>query len=539
MSALAARAGVVVRDVPATLTALVFAGWAFVAVLGWYGLAPVPRPGLLLSGLVVAAVLRLVFTQRPLPALQQTVVILALVAAAAAYAATLIEGRAYSLVAIAGALAAGWFFRRRVTLAVAIMFLLAGFYATIQAVFDIDPYKPHDAVLGGLIVATLFAYVSNGRERRAVPIAGAILFAVYVAITRVYAEVADVPAIGDEAFYVFGWYMLALLTIAYGPWDRATHTRMAKTLVVIVAIVAGYAVLRWIIGPSDEEREFALAGGGAQYNFADGKLRVFGSFPNTRSLGVWSACVLPLCTALALHLRGRWRIVAVTAGCLAFAALIASGMRGGIPAAGLGCLLVMLVMTYTRAGRGLRLGVLGAVALALTTAFAVVAIVSPDPAVSERSYARILNPQTDPAYQERLYKWSAAWREADQHPFGQGLGTAGRSAVVSQRFVSIGLYDVDNSYLKVALDQGLFGLVLFVAALLALGVGLIRRSLRALDRQQAALGAAGAGTLAAFMVVMWTGNYVEGLPAFTAWLLVGLGLAQFATVPRERRSTSA
>jgi O-antigen ligase len=187
----------------------------------------------------------------------------------------------------------------------------------------------------------------------------------------------------------------------------------------------------------------------------------------------------------------------------------------------------------------LQLGALLGAAAALAATLVLVVAISAGPAYSDHSYASIVHPIDDRSYQERIYKWNAVWRDADQHPFGQGLGTAGRTAVFEARFLTIAYYDVDNSYLKIALDQGIFGLVLFAAALLTLLTGLIRRSLATDDQQRAALGAAGAGALAAFMVVMGTGNYIEGLPAFSAWLFAGLGLAQFATVSayaRDKRS---
>lgn len=536
MSALAARAGFAIRDPRATLTAAVFAAWAALAALAWWAPHQIPHGRGIAALLIAACVGRLALGRTSLPPLQETVVIMSGVVGAALQASSMFEARASTLFGLAVALAFGAFFRRRPAPLVLLAFAIASTYASLQALFSIYPYHLHDGLLAGVCVAALLGYLSDERDRRAVPVAGAVLFAVYVAVTAVYAEAASVAIIGHRAFQVFGWYMVVLLAIAYGPWDGATHERIAKGVLAISGLVAAYAVLRWIIGPAGAERDLVLSGTGGAYNFSDGKLNVFGSFPNTRSLGVWCASVAPLCVALAFYLHGRWRIVAgVTAG-LVFAALIGSALRSGIVAAVLGCLVVLGVMAFTRAGGGIRLGVLLATAVGLGVAAAIVIAVSTGANYSNHSYAAIIHPTTDPSYQERLYKWSAAWRDADKHPLGQGLGTAGRNAIVYERFVTIGYYDVDNSYLKVALDQGIFGLILFVSALVALLAGLVRRSLVTIDRRQAALGAAGAGALASFMLVMWTGDYVEGLPAFTAWTIIGLGLAQFATARRADSS---
>lgn len=536
MTALAARVGLVAsRDVPATLTALGFWLGALIAVAGFYDLVALPRRELFVYALLAAGVARFALVKRALPEPQQTLTLLALVVAAALLVAEMVEGEAYALVGPAAVVGLGALIRTRPTVGVTAAFLFAAFAGTLLAVLDTDPYKFVDASIGALAAAVVLQYLSRGRDRRAVPVLGAILVAIVIAVARVYAEFAAVPEVGSRAFHVFGFYMLLLLAMAYGPWGHETHRRMAKAVLVGVLIVAGYAVLRWIIGPSAAERQVVLSDVvGARYNFAEGKLRLFGSFVNTRSLGAWAAVVLPVCVALAIHFRGRWRLASVVAAVLAFAALIGSGMRGGVPAAALGCLVVVGVMTYSRAGGGLRLNVAAVAAVGLIVAFGALAAVSPDPTVSERSYQTILDPSRDAAYQERLYKWSVAWREADQRPFGHGLGTAGVLALSYQRFPTVGANDVDNSYLKVAVDQGLFGLALFAAALIALLIGLVRRSLRTHDPQRAALGAAGAGVTASFMVVMWSGNYLEGMPAVTAWLIVGLGVGQFATVALRR-----
>ena len=535
MSALAARVGVGGADVRDTLAALAIAAAAVAAALGWYDVVEIPRPRLLAALVACAGVARLALWPRPLPDPHQSVVLLAVVAMAALQAATMVETRSDSLLGIAGVVALGAALRRRPAVAFVLALFFAGFYASLESLFEVEAYRLHDALFGAFIVAGVLAYLSAGRDRRPVPVAGVLLFAAFIVAARISAELAPNPAIGNKSFYASAWFMIAAVAVAYSPWPRATHARFMKGALVVVALVAGYAVLRWIIGPAEAERRFVLSDPvAAPYLFAEGKLRVFGSFPHTHALGVWCAVVLPFCTALAIHLRGRWRAVAIGAGGLAFAALIGSGARAAAGAAGLGCLAVTVVMAYTRAGRGVRIGVLAAAGAALVIGFTVIAAVSPDQRTSDRSYARILDPGSDRSYQVRLYKWRQALDDVDDHPFGRGLGTAGQTAVTSQRFASVALYDVDNSYLKIAIDQGIFGLGLYVAALVAMLVGLLTRALRATDRQAAALGAAAAGALGAFMILMWTGNYIEGRPAFTAWAIVGLGLAQFATRPRRR-----
>lgn len=529
MTALAARVGVAARDVPATLTAIGFAAAAAIAAAGWYGYADVPRARTLAYLVIAAGIARFAMVRRPLPDLQATVVLLAMIVAAALLAATMVEASANALVGVAAAVGAGALLKNRPTVGFTAAFLLVGFGGSILAFTDLTPYRGLDAAVAGLCVATVLGYLSHDRTRAAAPVLGAVLFGLFIAITWVYGELAEVPAIGRQAFKVFAFSMLLVPAVAYGPWGPGAHRRMAKGVVIGTVLVAGYAVLRWIIGPAAAEVRLIEADGiGQAYNFAEGKLRVFGSFINTRSLGSWAAASIPMCAALAVHWRGWWRIAAAAAVALAFAALLGSGMRGGVPAIAVGGLYVAVVLTYTRAHRGFRPGIAAVVIAAVIAALTVVVAVSPDATTSERNYASILNPDSDRAYQERLYKWSIAWRQAEERPLGQGLGTAGIGSTY-QRYPTIGLYDVDNSYLKIAVDQGVIGLGLFVTALLALLLGLGRRALATEDPQKAALAAGAGGTLAAFMVIMWTGTYVEGDAADLVWLITGLGLAQFAT----------
>jgi hypothetical protein len=65
-----------------------------------------------------------------------------------------------------------------------------------------------------------------------------------------------------------------------------------------------------------------------------------------------------------------------------------------------------------------------------------------------------------------------------------------------------------------------------------------RRAIDAPDRTGAALGIGACGTLAAAMVMFYAGFYIENLQILMAWLLLGLGVAQFSVVApgeEERR----
>jgi hypothetical protein len=154
------------------------------------------------------------------------------------------------------------------------------------------------------------------------------------------------------------------------------------------------------------------------------------------------------------------------------------------------------------------------------------AVVAGDSARAQR-FANILTPDRDPAYQARLVKWHSAVAALRGKPFGNGLGTAGRVQRRSGRFVTIASINVDNSYLKMAWEQGYAVLALYAAGLILLAGGLARRALFTTDRTRAGIAIGAAGTLGAYVVVLFAGTYDEGLTALAAWLIVGLGVAQF------------
>jgi len=150
----------------------------------------------------------------------------------------------------------------------------------------------------------------------------------------------------------------------------------------------------------------------------------------------------------------------------------------------------------------------------------------------------ILSPGRDEAYQTRLTKWSAALDDIDRNPFGGGLGTAGQVQREQGRFANIGSIGVDNSYLKVALEQGFAVMIVFAASLVLLLIGIGRRAWVTADRSQATLGIGAAATLASYLVLLNSALYIEGLTAMAAWTVVGLGVAQFATLSQRSGGTA-
>src|SRR5260370_33301007 len=105
---------------------------------------------------------------------------------------------------------------------------------------------------------------------------------------------------------------------------------LARMIGIAAALVGGYATLRWSIGPAQVEPSLALQ---STYNLVNGKLKLIGSFPNGADLALWTSLALPFCVAFGLAARGRWPLIAATAGWLGAIAPVGSQGRAGTGAA--------------------------------------------------------------------------------------------------------------------------------------------------------------------------------------------------------------
>ena len=129
-------------------------------------------------------------------------------------------------------------------------------------------------------------------------------------------------------------------------------------------------------------------------------------------------------------------------------------------------------------------------------------------------------------------------REPRGHPFGLGLGTAGIVNASHGRFRTVASLSLDNSYLKVAYEQGWIVFAYFVVAVLALLVSLAVAAIRSRSREISAPAIGAVGALASMLVSFYTGLYIEGLIALAGWILVGVGMNGLVTRPAVSRRTT-
>ncbi len=412
--------------------------------------------------------------------------------------------------------------------AVVLLFVLSGSVNTLRAYVPISVRTVVDLTIAGLLAVAVWRYLLQRREYRAWFWPGVALLSIYLLTTLLQVFAAESVTIGIYGFRVAPWYIVAGLVIAYSGWSRQTLMSIARGVAVVAFLVGAYATLRWIIGPGDAERALAVRENGS-YVFNEGELVLLGSFPTGHDLGAWTGTMAPAALALGLTFTGRWRWIALCAAALCAVALLGSQVRTALAACVVGVVIVVILFQLSRGFAGPHLGTTGMVLLGFVGAAALAGSFYFDSAETSSRYSSILNPENDFAFQERKYKWRSALEDIREHPWGQGLGTSGETQKRYGRYLNIGNYTVDNSYLKIALDQGLAVMALFIFSLLLIAGGLVRAAVMTRERQFAGTAIAAAGALVALMIELGTGDYIEGFPALAVWMVLGLGLAPFLT----------
>jgi hypothetical protein len=460
---------------------------------------------------------------------------LALVVAALFYAdfVTVDLGLYLGAAALAGLITYRW-----PAASMAIAFAMSGSYGSLKAFFGYPANGTATGILVGLTAASVGVLVFSRRRRPVVVWPAAVAILAYV-----LAVAADIPfsPVYSSALKVArteGLYLLGMLVIAYGPWREGTHDRARRAIVWVALGVGAYATLRYGIGPSAKEKAQVTA---VAFNqTSSGHNKVQGSFPSGVELGIWTSCVIPFLIGTILSERGRIRVVALAALPLCLIGLFGSGLRSGLVAAIVGTLVVLVLYALALSMPASRPLVLGAVVLGLGVGGAVLfpQIVGGN-ANSVQRYRNLLNPTQDSSYRGRLTKWEQAFSDLHGHPFGFGLGTVGAEAS-SQPYVQNVNPQLDSSYVRVAYEQGIPVMVLFIVGQVLLMAGLVRRSITTAERQRAGPAIAASGTLSAAVVLMFTEMFLTAPCALAIWVLVGLGMAPFTRrTPAQSPSATA
>jgi hypothetical protein len=408
------------------------------------------------------------------------------------------------------------------------VFVVAGTYGSIDAFTAVPTAGVVDVLLVGLWIGAIWGYLLAGHRRAAWLWPGVVACVVYLAITLLQIATADSLSLGVQAFRETAWYMMAFLLVAYAPWTQASRRRFVQGVVLTALVVGGYACFRLIAGPAHQEQIHALTAPGNTVRFED--LGLLGSFSDNKSLAGWCAAAIPFLVGFALAKGGRWRLVSLLSTALCTVALFGTGARGPLAAAIVGAAVLVLLYQVAPAFPGPHLG---ATAMVITGVIATGAagylLTQGGSDEGSSRYNALLHPTREASFQARLTRWDEALAVIPEHPLGLGLGTVGGAYAhfATTRNLEANP-NLDSSYLKVALEQGPAIFVFFCAALVLLLYGLARRAIGTYERAKAALAIGACGTLAAMSVLFFIGLYGTGRPALAGWIMVGIGVGQFA-----------
>ena len=299
---------------------------------------------------------------------------------------------------------------------------------------------------------------------------------------------------------------------------------LLSALLGVFGLVAGYAALRVAIGPSTEERVFALAQDSVTE--VSTAFRAVGSFSGTVGLESYLVPLVGFCLVLSLLARERRDAAAIAAA--GGVALVGSYGRAALVAVvAVGLAAMALLLGSGRMAGVRRAAVAGAVAVGVLGigAGAVVAGAANDKA-AERAQG-LIDPLGDESMQMRFESWGEDLDAVVRHPLGQGLGVVGDASGDSRASKR----ETDNAFLKVLVEQGIPGGLAFALGLSLLWVALARRLLRM--GEEGALGIAALLGVAGFLVLATTGEFFEQPGKVVAWALLGIALGQAFQPPGE------
>lgn len=431
---------------------------------------------------------------------------------------------------LVGAAIAWRFAARRPVLTVAGLVLLSGTWGSLLAYgLPIPRYAVPVIATAGLALAA-GAWLAGGRERERIsvwpPVVG---LGLYVALSALSVPLSPDTTLALESFMRAFTPVILFVVLAVTPWPSVVRERIAEMLLAAIGFVALYATLRYITGPSATE---AAAVRSQTLDVGGGEIALFGSFSNRQELGGWMAVGLPITIALGLSWSGRWRWLAAASALGGFIALIGCNTRIALVAGIVGAALALLLQLASRARMG-RLGLIASTVIGVLVAGIVTFSLTVDGGEKADRYSRLLTPNQDVQLSQRREKWKVAISETNDKPFGNGLGTAGGAQQEAGRFQSIETSSIDNSYLTLAYQQGFIAVAVFVGLLLAVLFQVMKAGLATTDPRKAGVAAGAVGGMAAWLVLLSAGNYLERWDAIPAFVALGLAAGWFTT-QRER-----
>lgn len=406
--------------------------------------------------------------------------------------------------------------------------LMFGFEGSIKMRLTVEA-APHPLAIGAglidlaLVISVLGLLVEDrgrslreiwdrfGRAERLVVVS----LAAWVVLAVLQVPLGNSLSSGANGLRLVHFYLIAIpggMLLA----ARLPAERVALLLLGMGIIVAAYAALRGIIGPTEHERAFTRSR--AENTFLGKHSRDIGSFTSPIALASFVVPATLFGLTLAF-LEVRRRVLGAILFALALIAAIASYVRTALVAVVAGAIaLAALLATGHGVPRRVKLTAVGLAITVLVGGYGATLLASDVDQFAKDRAESLLNPFADYSLNERYKTWERTLKKVVHNPEGTGVGTVGRATIKGSGRKAV---FTDNSYLKILQEQGVLGGFLFLFGVLGALVLCWRRFVR-LGPLTRPLGVAALVAFVSFLVLCLTGEYVEQPGKAFVWAMLGI-----------------
>lgn len=346
---------------------------------------------------------------------------------------------------------------------------------------------------------------------------------------------------------IFGFRFTAVPIVMYFVGMATIQSRRRAVVLVLCMLAVGslvgiYAAVQFFIGPLGFEQTWLQSSATPNFYIAD-QVRAYGTMDDAGSLATYAQMLVVLAWTLTLpYFPTRLRLIGLPLLVLNGLGLALAFARASWMGAAIGIFLVTFWPDRHLLRKLAQVALLGILALVMVLA---ADQVMPSDASLQKVWTERMGPLLqniaagtlgeEGSVKERLGVWSDSVPLVLRQPFGIGLGTTGG---VGGRFDSKkASIAADNYYVKLMIETGLAGVLLFMAILiLAVGKG-ARLAHRARDEQVRALALGTTGILLGLAATAVFNVVLDFVPAsYYFWLLLGAlaGLEGRAITDQER-----
>ena len=356
------------------------------------------------------------------------------------------------------------------------------------------------------------------------------VLAAYMLLTvALYLRETTLTDTARQAFYMFIDVFLPYFVISRSLKDLQGFRVALLSMVVAIMVVALVAVFEgtrhWVLYQPLVGTLGLHGTYGHGYLLRDGILRAIATAEQPIALGY--LMVTGLGFYLFLKRSIKHKLIRVLGLVLLVAGLIASLSRGPWVGA------VAMAIIFIATGRHAVPRVLGFIMTGIV-AISLIAILPGGEKVF--NMLPIIGKTEQGTIEGRQDLLEVSIRVIERHPWFGSVDYLKTSEMESMR-TGLGIIDIVNTYVRIALETGLVGLGLFVGffALTLLGIYRAMRSIRERNSEERLLGRALLATLLSILLVIFTVSSISFIPV-VYWSVAGLGVAYARMIQNQTRA---